>query len=99
THVLKGANWDKGRKSPLTEVGVNVAEGEFIVAVNGRPTSEMANVYESLVNTDGRQVTLKVNKTPEEKGSREVGVAPIANGAGAAWSASAARCRSPTAAT
>jgi tricorn protease len=79
THILKGANWDKGRKSPLTEVGVNVAEGEYIIAVNGRPTSEMTNVYESLVNTDGRQVTLKVNKTPEEKGSREVVVVPIAS--------------------
>ena len=53
--------------SPLTEIGVNVSEGEYIMAVNGQPTNEMGNIYESLVNTVGKQVRLKVSKEPAEK--------------------------------
>ena len=37
----------------------------------------MTDIYESLVNTAGKQVTLKVNDSPSDKGSREVVVVPI----------------------
>src|SRR5205823_272016 len=77
THILRGANWDGGLKSPLTEVGVNVAEKEYIVAIDGQPTNEVGNIYELLVNTAGKQVTLKVNAKPEAKGARTVLVTPI----------------------
>ncbi|HLW68146.1 MAG TPA: PDZ domain-containing protein [Gemmataceae bacterium] len=77
TKILKGANWDPLTRSPLTELGVNVKEGEFIVAVNGVPTNEMVNIYEHLINTVGKQVALKVNAKPEAKGARSVTVMPI----------------------
>lgn len=77
--ILKGENWQKGSRSPLTEIGVNVAEGDYIVAVNGKPTAAMDNLYASLVGTVGRQVVLRVNKTPSEEGSRDVTVVPIAD--------------------
>ena len=77
--VLRGQNWSQTLKSPLTEVGVNVKDGDFILAVNGRPTTGMADIYEALVNTVGRQVTLKVNGQPQEAGGREVVVKPIAD--------------------
>jgi tricorn protease len=76
TKILAGANWDKKLRSPLAEMGVHVNEGEYIIAVNGKPANEMTNIYESLVNTAGKQVTLKINSTPQEKGSREVVVVP-----------------------
>ena len=41
-------------RSPLTELGVDVKEGEYIVAVNGKPTNEMANIYEA-AGQHGRQ--------------------------------------------
>jgi tricorn protease len=77
TKILHGANWDKNLRSPLTEIGVNVIEGDYILAVNAQPTNEMINIYEALVNTAGKQVRLKVNGEPREKGSREVVVVPI----------------------
>jgi tricorn protease len=77
--ILKGANWNNKLRSPLTEIGVNVKEGEYIVAVNGRPTNELANVYEALVNTAGKQVRLTIKSGPAEKASREVTVTPIAD--------------------
>ncbi|MCJ7645196.1 MAG: PDZ domain-containing protein, partial [Candidatus Aminicenantes bacterium] len=75
--ILKGQNWVPSRRSPLTEVGVNVKEGEYLIAVNGMPLNLMADMYASLNNTVGKQVTLKVNSVPDEKGSREVVVVPI----------------------
>jgi tricorn protease len=77
--ILKGSTWDKDLRSPLAEVGINVQEGEYLVAVNDRPTSEMVNPFEALVNTVGKQVRLKVNKEPSEQGAREVTVVPIAD--------------------
>jgi len=75
--ILEGQNWDRQLRSPLTEVGVNIKEGEYIIAVNGKPVSQVKDIYELLVNTAGRQVTLKVNSQPLEKGAREVVVVPI----------------------
>ena len=75
--ILAGQNWDPSLRSPLTEVGVNVNEGEYIIAVNGRPVNQVKDIYELLVNTAGQQVTLKVNSQPSEKGAREVVVVPV----------------------
>ncbi len=59
--ILKGQNWDKDVRSPLTEIGVDAREGDYILAVNGKPTNQMKDIYESLVNTVGKQVRLKLN--------------------------------------
>jgi len=75
--ILKGQNWDPARHSPLTEVGVNVNEGDYLIAINGQMLNKLADMFEALVNTAGKQVTLKVNARPEEKGSREVVVIPV----------------------
>jgi tricorn protease len=77
TRILKGANWDKGLRSPLTEIGVDVKEKDYIIAVNGKPANEVNNVYQLLLNAAGRQVALKVNTKPEAKGARTVVVTPI----------------------
>jgi tricorn protease len=79
TKIIPGENWGNPRRSPLTELGVNVKEGDYILAVNNQPTSQFKNIYEALVNTSGKQVVLKVNSTPVEAGSREVTVVPISD--------------------
>jgi tricorn protease len=77
--ILRGQNWSKAYRSPLTEIGVNANEGDFILAVNGQSTKDLPNIYEALVNTVGKQVKLKLNSTASETGSREVTVVPIAD--------------------
>ncbi len=74
--ILKGQNWEKSLRSPLTEIGVNAAEGDYILAVNEQPTNQMTNIYQSLVNSAGKQVTLKLNPKPAIEGSRDVVVVP-----------------------
>ena len=77
--ILPGQNWNKSLKSPLTEIGVNAKEGNFILAVNGKPTNKMENIYTSLVNTVGKQVTLTLNSKAQFSGSHKSVVIPIAD--------------------
>ena len=77
--ILKGENWGNPRRSPLTALGFNVKEGDYILAVNGVPTRDMNNIYEALINTVGKQVELTVNSKPNNTGSRNITVMPIAS--------------------
>ncbi len=76
-NILESANWDDNLKSPLNEVGVNVNEGDFIIAVDGKSTKDLNNFYESLIDKAGKQVVLKVNSKASEEGAKEVTVVPI----------------------
>ena len=78
-HVLRGQNWETGRRSPLTEVGASVSEGNYIISVNGKLTSEMRNIRESMIGLAGEAVVLRVNNRPQEQGAREVIVRPVAD--------------------
>ena len=75
--ILDGQNWDDDYRSPLTEMGVNVNEGDYILAVNGKSTKKMSNIYKHLVNTVDKQVILAVNSKPSEVGITKSVVVPI----------------------
>jgi tricorn protease len=76
-HILPGRNWDRSARSPLTELGVNVREGEYLVAIDGQPLDKLADMFEALYNKAGRQVTLKFAPAADGKGARDVVVMPV----------------------
>ncbi len=77
--ILKGENWNSKVKSPLTEIGIDAKEGDYILAVNGVSVTGMNNIYEALLNTAGKQVKLTVNSSPMEQGKHEITVVPISD--------------------
>jgi tricorn protease len=77
--ILRGSSWDPALRSPLAELGLNVKDGDFLLAVNGRSVNDMKTPYQALVNQAGKQVVLKINSEPKEKGSRDIVVVPIDN--------------------
>jgi tricorn protease len=77
--IYPGENWDPALRSPLTEPGVGVKEGEYLLAVNGRALRAPQNPYELFVQTANETVTLTVNATPSDEGARRVVVKPIAS--------------------
>jgi tricorn protease len=77
--IYRGENWDSRARSPLTEPGINVKEGDYLIAVNGRPLRVPQNPDELFVNTVNDTVTLTVNSKPSEDGSRNVQVKPVAD--------------------
>ncbi len=74
--ILEGQNWSKATRSPLTEIGVNAKEGEYIVAVDGVSTKSMQNIYEAFVNKAGKQIKLSLNSKASEQGSHIETVVP-----------------------
>ena len=74
--ILPGENWDKHTRSPLTEVGLNVKVGDYILAINGTPVSALPNLYDALIGTADKQVILRVNSKPNEQGARDITVVP-----------------------
>lgn len=77
--ILPGQNWDPQYRSPLTEIGVTIKSGDYILAVNGVSTREMSDVYSALVGTSGKQVRLRINSIPKEEGAHDETVIPTAN--------------------
>ncbi len=75
--IFAGENWDTHNRSPLTEPGVNVKEGDYLVAINGRALRAPQTPDELLVNTANEVVTLTVNSKPSADGARKVVVKPI----------------------
>ncbi len=77
--IYTGENWNPTLRAPLTQPGVNVNAGDYILAVNGRPLRTPANVYSLFEKTADKQTTLTVNSRPDMEGARTVVVVPVAN--------------------
>ena len=75
--IIPGANWSSKLRSPLTENGANVKEGDYILSINGMPVKDLANPFIALMGTAGRPPVLKINKEPKDEGSREVTISPL----------------------
>ncbi|MEO6133419.1 MAG: PDZ domain-containing protein, partial [Saprospiraceae bacterium] len=77
--ILKGENWAEATRSPLTEVGVNVSKGDFIIAVNGINTTTVTDISELLINTANKTTELTVNGKPSTSGSHKTLVVPVSD--------------------
>ena len=75
--IFAGEAWQEAFRSPLAEPGVDVSEGDFIVAVDGVAATSVDNFYQLLENKGGKTVTLLVNDNASAKGAREVRVRTV----------------------
>ncbi len=80
--VYGGLNWNPELRSPLTEPGVNVRAGDYLLAVNGKELTSAMNLYSLFENTSGKIVEITVGPNPNFTGSRTVNVVPIADESG-----------------
>lgn len=80
--IYDGENWNPELRAPLTQPGVNVQEGEYLLAVSGRNLTASDNVYAFFENKAGKQVVIKVGPNADGSQSREVTVVPVASEAG-----------------
>jgi len=77
--IFDGENWNPDLKAPLTQPGVEVKVGDYLLQVDGREVRPPAVVYSYFENTAGKQVHLKVGPSADGKGSRDVTVVPVAS--------------------
>ena len=75
--IFHGQNEEPIYRAPLTEIGVDVSVGDYVLAVNGEPLTANDDPYRLLRNQADAPVTLTVNRTPSLAGAREVTFNPI----------------------
>lgn len=77
TRVFNGENWNPRLRAPLTQPGVNVTAGEYLLAVQGRDVRPPANLFSFFEETAGKSIVIRVGADPNGAGSREVTVVPV----------------------
>ena len=70
--IIRGADWDSEVRSPLDEPGVNVKEGEYILAVNGMALADYTDPWAAFEGLSNETVELTVSSTPDWENVRSV---------------------------
>ena len=82
SRVYNGENWNPSLNAPLTQPGVNVVAGEYLLAVQGREVRPPANLYSFFEETAGKSIVIRVGPDPNGANARDVTVVPVASETG-----------------
>jgi tricorn protease len=77
TKIYGGLNWTPDLRSPLTEPGVDISEGDYIISVNGKNVSGADNLYRFFENTANTLIDLTISKTADGSNAKKVIVTPL----------------------
>ncbi len=75
--IFNGENWNPELRAPLTQPGVDVKVGDYLLEVSGREVRPPVDVYSYFENTGGTQIKIKVGPSADGKDAREVTVVPL----------------------
>jgi tricorn protease len=75
--ILHGENWNPKLRAPLTQPGVDVDEGDFLLAVDGQRVDGSDEVYRFFLGKADKQTVLEVGPKADGSGSRKVVVVPV----------------------
>ena len=78
-HILPDGVYSEELRSPLAAPGLGVAEGDYIVSINGEPLDKVDNIYKLLAGKAGVLTELGINTSPALKGAKTIVVKPIDN--------------------
>ena len=79
TKIYDGGEWDSEVRSPLKRPGIKVSEGDYLLAVNGKPLDPTKDVGASFEGLANAVVSITVNDKPTLAGARTVLVKPLAD--------------------
>jgi tricorn protease len=74
--IYNGQNWTPSLTAPLTVPGINIVEGEYLLAVNGRELHATDNLDSFFDGTAGKQTVVRVGTKPDGSDGRDVTVVP-----------------------
>ena len=77
--IYGGLNWTPNLRSPLTEPGININVGDYLIAVNGKNITSNHNLYCFFENTADKIVSLKISQNENGSNARTVNVTPVGN--------------------
>ncbi len=77
--IYSGESWNPFLKAPLAGPGINVSEGDYVLAVNGREIGASDNLFAALEGTADKRTVLSVASRADGRDARDVTVIPTAN--------------------
>jgi tricorn protease len=77
TRIFAGQNEEPLYRSPLSEVGIDAAVGDYILAIDGVELRADEDPYRLLRDKADRPVTLTLNSAPRMQGARQVTFTPV----------------------
>ncbi len=77
--IFTGESWNPQLRAPLAQPGLNVSNGEYLLAVNGIDLSSKDDVSRLLEGTADKSVVLKIGADATGANSREITVVPVAS--------------------
>jgi tricorn protease len=80
--IYDGENWNPDLSAPLTQPGVEVHVGDYLLAVNGRSVRADREVYSYFEETANKQTSITVGPHADGTGAHTVTVVPVASEAG-----------------
>jgi tricorn protease len=75
--IYNGQNWTPSLTAPLTLPGINIVEGDYLLAVNARELHATDNIDSFLDGTAGKQTVLRIAKNADGGDARDVTVVPV----------------------
>ena len=75
--IYDGEQWNPSLRAPLAEPGLDVAEGDWLLAIDGVTIDARTNPYSLLAHKAGRRVVLTVADTPAGKNARDLTVRTV----------------------
>jgi len=75
--IFGGQNEENIYRSPLTEIGVDVKTGDYVLAINGVELKPNEDPYQLLRNRADAPVQLTVNNRPAMEGARTISFRPL----------------------
>lgn len=79
TKIYGGLNWNPNLRSPLTEPGVNINTGDYILSVNGVNVTSKDNLFQFFENTANKLISLTVGNKSDGSNARTFNVTPVVN--------------------
>lgn len=80
--IFNGENWNPELKAPLTQPGIKIKEGDYLLAINDVPLDATKNIYSLFDRTAGKQTKITVNAQPSMSGAKDYIVIPVASESG-----------------
>jgi len=77
--IYAGRNWDPQFRSPLNQPGIEVEEGDYLLAINGIELEYPTNPYALLETLADKQTVIKVSKNPKGDDAKEFTVVPVSS--------------------
>jgi tricorn protease len=79
TKIYQGENWRNNLTSPLTGIGLDINENDYITSINGQDLKEVDNIFSVLIDQADKMIEIEVSTSSNGKNAKKYFVKPISD--------------------